>query len=69
MMNFLTERLPDSINVDGVDYPIQTDFRTILRYSAQMDTIAADDFPAIVRCMKIVICEKFPDDIFSAISY
>lgn len=68
MMNFLTERLPDSINVDGVEYPIQTDFRTILRYSAQMDTIAEDDFPAIVRCMKIVICDKFPDDIFSAIS-
>lgn len=68
MKNFLTERLPSSINVNGVDYPIQTDFRTILRYSAQMDTIADNDFAAIIKCMKIVICEDFPEDIFSAIS-
>lgn len=67
-MNFLTERLPDSINVQGVEYPIQTDFRTILRYSAQMDTIEEDNLAEIIRCMKIVIYRDFPDDIFSAIS-
>lgn len=67
-MNFLTERLPDSINVQGVEYPIQTDFRTILRYSAQMDTIAEDNLAEIISCMKIVIYRDFPDDIFSAIS-
>lgn len=67
-MNFLTERLPDSINVQGVEYPIQTDFRTILRYSTQMDTIAEDNLAEIISCMKIVIYRDFPDDIFSAIS-
>lgn len=68
MMNFLTERLPDSINVQGVEYPIQTDFRTILRYSAQMDTIEEDNLTEIISCMKIVIYRDFPDDISSAIS-
>lgn len=67
-MNFLTERLPDSINVQGVEYPIQTDFRTILRYSTQMDTITEDNLAEIISCMKIVIYRDFPDDIFSAIS-
>ncbi len=68
MMNFLTERLPDSINVQGVEYPIQTDFRTILRYSAQMDAIEEDNLTEIISCMKIVIYRDFPDDISSAIS-
>lgn len=68
MKDFLTERLPDSISVHGVEYPIYTDFRTILRYSMQLDQIEDDDIPAIIRCMKIVIYKDFPDDIFSAVS-
>lgn len=31
-MNWLLHPLPTSLTIDGVEYPIQTDFRTVLRY-------------------------------------
>lgn len=32
MKNYLLELPPTSLFIDGVEYPIQTDFRTVLRY-------------------------------------
>ena len=31
-MRFLTEKPPESLNVNDGKYPIYTDFRTVLRY-------------------------------------
>lgn len=31
-MNLLTERLPQSIEIDGVDYPVNTDFRLMIEF-------------------------------------
>jgi hypothetical protein len=30
-MNILTEALPDTVEIDGIDYPINTDYRAALR--------------------------------------
>ena len=31
-MSFLTEKPPENLEVNGEKYPINTDFRTVLRY-------------------------------------
>jgi len=31
-MNLLTETLPQAVAVDGVDYPIDTDFRLMIEF-------------------------------------
>lgn len=35
-MNMLTEKLPDSVTVKGIAFPIKTDFRTWIRFSEIM---------------------------------
>lgn len=67
--NILCDRLPDSINIDGAVYPIETDFR---RWILMLDLF--DEFkdsansPAgiitLARCAeRIVMKEKIPSDL------
>ena len=66
-MGFLTELPPKTLNVGGVDYPINSDFRTILHYNQQLKTVDDENVGEIVRCMQIVFCKTFPDDLIAAI--
>lgn len=66
-MNFLIEKLPESLNVCGVEYPIDSDFRTVLRYNKQLDQTSENDPEGIIQCMKIIFREEFPEDILEAI--
>lgn len=38
----LTEKLPVMLEVNGKEYPIQTDFRSVLQYESRMNPDAAD---------------------------
>ena len=38
-MNILTEKLPDSVTVKGIAFPIKTDFRTWIRFSEIMSGV------------------------------
>lgn len=66
-MSFLTDLPPKSLNIGGVEYPIDSDFRTILRYNAQLKEIDDEDIEGVVRCMQIVFYKAFPTDVISAI--
>lgn len=35
-MSILTDKLPESVVVDGTEYPMKTDFRTWLRFTSEM---------------------------------
>lgn len=66
-MSFLTEKLPDSIHVNGVEYPIETDFRAILIYNEQIASIDDDDIEEIIECIRILLHRGMPDDILACI--
>lgn len=41
-MNLLVDKLPDGLTVDGVEYPISTDFRTAIRYELMQEESDTD---------------------------
>lgn len=67
--NILCDRLPDSINIDGAVYPIETDFRRWILMLDLFDEFKdAADSPAgiitLARCAeRIVMKEKIPSDL------
>lgn len=49
-MNMFTEKLPDTITVKGIEFPVKTDFRTWIRFSeimASSDSVAVKVATAI----------------------
>lgn len=64
-MNFLTDPLPHSLNIHGVEYPIDTDFRTILRYDEELRN-AEESMEDIRKCLKLVFADKPPLDLEEA---
>lgn len=66
-MNFLIDELPKTITVNGVEYPIETDFRTILRYNEQLEHTKENDVQGIIRCIKLLFTKEIPEDILGAI--
>lgn len=66
-MSFLTEIPPKSLNIAGMEYPINTDFRTILRYNAKLKETEDDDTEGIINCLKMVFDKIFPEDIAGAV--
>ena len=60
-MSFLTDPLPHSLNIHGVEYPIDTDFRTILRYDEELQQ-ADESLEDIARCLKRVFVTELPPD-------
>jgi hypothetical protein len=61
-MNLLTERLPQSIEIDGVDYPINTDFRLMIEFEI------ASNGPGTIEekgPKTLAIVERFFNGIFS----
>lgn len=54
-MSILTEKLPQSVNIDGTEYPVNTDFRVWLKFDELMqDTanIEANFEKIIILCVK-----------------
>lgn len=64
-MSFLTELPPGSLYVDGVEYPIDADFRTILRYNKMLDEVEENDMQQVFECMAQVY-ERVPDNLLEA---
>lgn len=64
-MSFLTELPPKSLYVDGVEYPIDSDFRTILYYNKMLDEVENEDIQQVFECMGQVY-EVVPDNILEA---
>lgn len=64
-MSFLTELPPGSLYVDGVEYPIDSDFRTILRYNKMLDEVEENDMQQVFECMAQVY-ERVPDNLLEA---
>ena len=52
-MSFLTEKPPENLEVNGEKYPINTDFRTVLRYMEVVED-ADETLADIERCLQIL---------------
>ena len=50
-MSFLTEKPPENLEVNGEKYPINTDFRTVLRYMEVVED-ADETLADIERCLQ-----------------
>lgn len=66
-MSFLTELPPKSLNIGGAEYPINSDFRTVLRYNEQLKRVSEEDLEGIVRCMQMIFCKALPENLIEAI--
>lgn len=66
-MGFLTEQPPKFLNVDDMEYPIDSDFRTILHYNQQLKTINDEDIEGIIQCMGLVFYKTIPQNLIGAI--
>lgn len=66
-MSFLTELPPKSLNIGGVEYPINSDFRTVLRYNEQLKRVNEEDLEGIVRCMQMIFCKALPENLIEVI--
>lgn len=64
-MNFLTDPLPESLHIHGVEYPIDTDFRAILHYDEELRN-AEESMEDIRRCLKLVFADRPPLDLEEA---
>lgn len=58
--------LPLSLNIDGVEYPIKTDYRAILKYD-RMISQKSEDGVIIIRALEQIFC-KLPNNIEAAIA-
>lgn len=66
-MSFLIELPPKSLNIGGLEYPINSDFRTVLRYNQRLKKIDNEDTERIMQCMQLVFCKGLPEDLIEAI--
>lgn len=64
-MGFLTESLPTSLTINGVEYPINTDFRAVLRYNEMLKG-NTEDVDYMIECMRCIY-QEIPGDIAAAL--
>lgn len=50
-MNLLIDPLPQTILVDGAEYPLYTDFRAVLRYDALLKEEGEENFLKCLSCL------------------
>lgn len=63
-MSFLTENLPEKLIVNGAEYSINADFRTVLRYMKAIKE-ADETLVDVKKCLQIIY-KKIPEDIIEA---
>lgn len=65
-MNILYERFPESVAVNGKDYPVVTDFREWIRFS---ELVEDETVPWQIKCRLLLqwYTEQIPEDIESAV--
>lgn len=61
-MNSLTEKLPVSVMVDGVEYEINSDFRTSIKFEIMMADTSLTDKEKIISALELYYT-KIPDNI------
>jgi len=70
-MNILTEKLPDSVFVEGKEYPVNTDFRVWIRLALMLDRkdIPAEEkfFGACRLCFDFERKKELPDNFKSTV--
>lgn len=60
-MNWLLEQLPDKVLVNGVEYPINADFRTIILIDQIMHDKELSDTDRILSALNIFYMDKAPE--------
>ena len=55
-MNILTDRLPDSLNIDGAEYPIYTDYRNWIKIDLILSDNKANPIEALSKA--VILCYK-----------
>ena len=66
-MNWLLEQLPDKVLVNGVEYLINADFRTIILIDQIMHDKELSDTDRILSALNIFYMEKAPEQTTQAI--
>lgn len=64
-MSFLTESPPKSLNINGTEYPINADFRAVLRYN-EMIKHHTEELEYLEQCL-LCIFEQIPEDLGEAV--
>lgn len=65
-MNMLIDDLPKSVNINGVEYPINTDFRAGIRYEILMQE-TMDEVELVLRSLELFYKDSVPEDLNAAI--
>lgn len=62
----LTKKLPTTVNIDGVEYPINADFRTSIKFEmlAQRET---DEVKLLLEMLRLYYGELIPENVPAAI--
>jgi len=66
-MNILIDDLPESLNVDGADYKINTDYRTAIKFETMTQNEDVPDTEKISKAMALFFCDNIPSDFEKAI--
>lgn len=66
-MNILTKPLPDSVEINGKNYKINTDFKVWIRF-AQVIFSAKGEYKALAKVMCEIFKEKIPVSLAEALS-
>lgn len=65
MTNILTNPLPETVDINGAEYPINTDFRAGIRYEMIMQQ---EDEEAVIQGLILYYGENIPADIEEAVN-
>lgn len=67
-MNILFEEFPDSVCVNGENYPIETDFREWIRF---IQLVEDDEVPWQIKCQLMMqwYTDGMPDDLEGAVRH
>lgn len=66
-MNILIDNFPETVKVNGKDYPVETDFREWIRFTKLVED---EDVPWQIKCHLLMqwYIEDIPDDLEGAIN-
>ena len=65
--NILLEKLPDTLNVGGAEYMIDTDFRTAIRFTLLMQDKRANQLMRLDLVLKMFYIDAIPEDLIAAV--
>lgn len=70
-MNLLIDRLPDEIEVEGIAYPIETDYRAWLRFSIlmQSDKTGAEKTVGMLSMLKETLPPRFEETVSAILRF